>query len=202
MKEKDLQCETATKIVESATALFNINGYAGTSINDIAKNAKLSKGILYHYFENKDSLYLHCARMCIKNYCDFIEENTQDNGKITDPIMENISLRLVFFDEYPQYRTFFSYLALRKPTHLSDELIEIWRELRQKNAERLKALIGDLKLGKGVTDIDILVFTMVLQSSTTLMLQDGIDEDVRKKNVEHITRVIKIFINGLKEDVE
>ena len=54
MKVKDPTSETAIKLIQSATELFNDFGYTGTSINDIAKKSKLSKGILYHYFQSKD----------------------------------------------------------------------------------------------------------------------------------------------------
>ena len=88
MKEIDLTNETVIKIVESAMNLFNINGYTGTSISDISKKAELSKGILYHYFQNKDALYLYCAKMCVDEYNCYLEENLLNPILKADVIMD------------------------------------------------------------------------------------------------------------------
>lgn len=51
-KEKRMQ-----SIVDSAENLFFSNNYDDVSINDIAKETKLSKGSIYTYFKNKDELF-------------------------------------------------------------------------------------------------------------------------------------------------
>lgn len=43
-------------IVSEALHLFATRGYFNTSISDIAKEVKMSKGLLYSYFENKEEL--------------------------------------------------------------------------------------------------------------------------------------------------
>lgn len=44
------------KILAVALELFAQNGYQGTSIAQIAKKAKISKGLMYNYFKNKEKL--------------------------------------------------------------------------------------------------------------------------------------------------
>ena len=44
------------QILLAALGLFGDKGYQNTSINDIAKRADLSKGLLYNYFESKEAL--------------------------------------------------------------------------------------------------------------------------------------------------
>ncbi len=43
-------------IVEKTALVFNIKGYAGTSINDLMTATGLSKGSIYGNFENKDEV--------------------------------------------------------------------------------------------------------------------------------------------------
>ncbi len=43
-------------IKSTALELFSANGFHATSISDIAKAAKISKGLLYNYFTSKDDL--------------------------------------------------------------------------------------------------------------------------------------------------
>ena len=50
--------ETRTKILESAIKLFSIQGYNKASVDDICKEAGISKGAFYHHFKSKQELFL------------------------------------------------------------------------------------------------------------------------------------------------
>lgn len=53
-KENDrIRRATTEQILKTALSLFCEKGYHSTSIEDIAKQAKISKGLLYHYFKSK-----------------------------------------------------------------------------------------------------------------------------------------------------
>lgn len=45
-------------ILRAAKKLFYLNGYKGTSLDKIAQEAGISKGLIYHYFKNKMALIL------------------------------------------------------------------------------------------------------------------------------------------------
>lgn len=47
---------TKSKIVKAAWSLFYKNGYDKTTVEDIIKLSKTSKGTFYHYFKGKDAL--------------------------------------------------------------------------------------------------------------------------------------------------
>jgi len=48
--------ETRAKLIEAALHLFAEKGVGGTSIKDIAREAGVAQGLLYHYFASKDDL--------------------------------------------------------------------------------------------------------------------------------------------------
>ncbi len=48
--------ETRAKLIETALHLFARKGVSGTSIKDIAREAGVAQGLLYHYFASKDDL--------------------------------------------------------------------------------------------------------------------------------------------------
>ena len=50
--------ETRTKIMDSAVKLFSSHGYNASSVDDICKEAGISKGAFYHHFESKQMLFL------------------------------------------------------------------------------------------------------------------------------------------------
>jgi AcrR family transcriptional regulator len=47
---------TTEHILETALILFCSKGYYSTSIEDVAKQAQISKGLLYHYFKGKEEV--------------------------------------------------------------------------------------------------------------------------------------------------
>jgi len=50
--------ETRSKILESAIKLFSTRGFNAASVDDICKDAGISKGAFYHHFETKQALFL------------------------------------------------------------------------------------------------------------------------------------------------
>jgi AcrR family transcriptional regulator len=47
---------TTEKLLKTALSLFCDKGYHSTSIEDIARQAEISKGLLYHYFKSKEEV--------------------------------------------------------------------------------------------------------------------------------------------------
>ncbi|MFF4831580.1 ScbR family autoregulator-binding transcription factor [Streptomyces sp. NPDC001315] len=56
MAKQDRAIRTRRKIMEAAAAVFNRNGYQGTTIVEILKEAGVTKGALYFHFQSKDEL--------------------------------------------------------------------------------------------------------------------------------------------------
>lgn len=51
-----------TQIVALASLAFGTDGYAATSVADVADRAGISKPLVYNYFGSKDGLFLACIR--------------------------------------------------------------------------------------------------------------------------------------------
>ncbi|GAB2976782.1 TetR/AcrR family transcriptional regulator [Amycolatopsis acidiphila] len=53
----DYSESTRSALVDSAVELFTERGYAGTSLDEVAKRARVTKGALYHHFSGKQALF-------------------------------------------------------------------------------------------------------------------------------------------------
>ncbi len=53
---QEIRQEKSQLIMTTALELFALHGYESTTINQIAKKANISKGLLYNYFESKEDL--------------------------------------------------------------------------------------------------------------------------------------------------
>src|SRR6185436_20347883 len=49
--------KSRTQILDSALKLFSHKGYGATSVRDIAEEAELSKGNVYHHFPDKEAIF-------------------------------------------------------------------------------------------------------------------------------------------------
>lgn len=56
------------QIVKAAVRLFSENGYFQTTIDDIAKEADVSKGLIYLYFKDKHDLLFYALRFVLELY--------------------------------------------------------------------------------------------------------------------------------------
>ena len=53
----DLKKEKQDRMINAALKVFALQGYRHASTDDIVKEASISKGLLFHYFENKIGVY-------------------------------------------------------------------------------------------------------------------------------------------------
>ena len=71
------------KILEAALLCFNEKGYHKTSIDDIALNAKISKGGIYYHFKSKDELFLKLFNFRLNRYTEQLKAYIQEES---DPV--------------------------------------------------------------------------------------------------------------------
>jgi AcrR family transcriptional regulator len=50
--------DTRTALIKAARRLFGDRGYAAVSLDEVCRRARVTKGALYHHFENKEDLFL------------------------------------------------------------------------------------------------------------------------------------------------
>lgn len=55
--------ERRNEILQAALELFVQKGYSGTKISDIARKAGMSTGLMFHYFESKEQLYIELVKI-------------------------------------------------------------------------------------------------------------------------------------------
>lgn len=72
MKEKTF--ERKQELLDAALEEFTKNNYENASLNDIIKNAGISKGTFYYHFQDKQALYLFLLESSVDVKMKFINE--------------------------------------------------------------------------------------------------------------------------------
>ncbi|MGI5893406.1 MAG: TetR/AcrR family transcriptional regulator [Candidatus Merdivicinus sp.] len=62
-----MKADSRQKIMDAAITEFATKGYAAASTNRICQQAAISKGLLFHYYKNKQTLYEEVLEQCVKD---------------------------------------------------------------------------------------------------------------------------------------
>lgn len=79
------------QLLQVALDVFIEKGYYGTSTREIARRAGISSGLLFHYFSNKESIYLELVKIGIKEMKVDIETAMEAPCRYLFQTIKNIS---------------------------------------------------------------------------------------------------------------
>lgn len=93
------------KIIEAAIRLFSVKGMHYTTMDEVAKQAKISKGLTYFYFKSKEDLYMAITKKGIDELKDVFNK-TVARGK-DNTGFENITELVENFISFTTEKRFF-----------------------------------------------------------------------------------------------
>lgn len=65
--------DTKESLLRAALKVFAVNGYHGSSVATIAKEAKVSKALFYHYFRSKNDLLVIFTKQRLEEWTPLVE---------------------------------------------------------------------------------------------------------------------------------
>lgn len=142
--------------MDSALAEFSKQGYRASSINTICAAQDISKGIVYHYFETKDALFLACVTECFHRLTEYIRANMIDQGGVECCLEEYFSIRTKFFRSNPIYQRIFCEAVISPPAHLRAEIQARRQDFDTLNIQILKQLLAPLSLRPSVSEDEVM----------------------------------------------
>ncbi len=88
------------QILDAATEVFSIKGFANAEGDEIAKLAKLGKGTIYRYFKTKKDLFFSVVDRGLENLKDSVLEAMAREKEPLDKIKKAIETYLIFFEKH------------------------------------------------------------------------------------------------------
>lgn len=152
MKQQQRQARSRAEILQAAMEEFGSRDYEQVNMERICKNHGISKGMMYHYYSNKDQLFLLCVEETFQALKAHIEGEMVDGN--TDDTLQSVrnyfTIREYFFQEHPKYQRVFQNAMIRPPEHLRKEIQTLREPLRQLNRAYLERLVTVMTLRHGV----------------------------------------------------
>lgn len=186
-------------IIETTSSIFNMKGYAGTSMSDITEATGLTKGSIYGNFENKEEVAL-----AVFDY---------SHGKIQLAIQQRIDKATTYYDKVMAYAQVYDQFMLSASfskggcpilntaieaddtnTLLKDRAAKAVMSWKNKIEELLE---GGIKTGEFKADINK---TQVALSLVAL-IEGGImiaKVTNSQSNLDKVMKTVKMLVNQLK----
>lgn len=126
--------DTREKILETATRLFSSQGYTNTSLSQVAKEAQVSKALIFWHFDNKEKLFRTALQRTLEPYFINVVDDLEGLSEI-DQIRRLIDEYYAFVSRNIYSVKFFLSLILREEKHPDDvvghmdELQRVYRNL-------------------------------------------------------------------------
>ena len=102
VKLLELEPQRRDAILNSALKEFSIQGYDNASTNIIAKNAGISKALMFHYVSNKQELFLvvydYFSELIRKEYFELMNYEESD---IFNRLRQSYFLQIKMSEKYP-----------------------------------------------------------------------------------------------------
>lgn len=203
MKREEKNMLTRQQIIDSAIAEFGINSYSEASLNNICKAGNISKGIIYHYFKDKDELYLVCVAECFHQLTIFLNIEKITFNHVEQDIEKYLDLRQQFFEKNQGFGNIFTNALLQPPKHLEEQIKEIKAELDKYNINFYEQILKNVKLKKDISREEAIEFFLVFQESFNYYFQHKTYGDYRKLFDEHelkLSKLLKIMFHGMVQE--
>jgi AcrR family transcriptional regulator len=156
MKREEKNLQTRRRIIDSALGEFGEKSYAEASLNTICSAGDISKGIIYHYFKDKDELYLVCLKECFDELTAYLSERAITGGDDVRSCLQNyFDARIAFFGEHPLYLKLFCSAVITPPQHLREAITAVRSEFDRLSITVLTGLLGKVRLRPGITVAEV-----------------------------------------------
>jgi AcrR family transcriptional regulator len=92
MKKRGIEDKSSTETVRqrllaAATDLFARKGYAATTVREIVGSARVTKPVLYYYFQNKEGIYLELMRQTFSNVDYLVDFSRGEKGSTREKLL-------------------------------------------------------------------------------------------------------------------
>ena len=204
MNREEKNILTRQQIINSAIAEFGMNSYAEGSLNSICRDGKISKGIIYHYFKDKDELYLVCVAECFNKLTSFLNSEKIAFNNIEKDIEKYLDLRHQFFKENPDFGNILTNALLQPPKHLVDQIREIKGGLDRFNTNFYEQVLKNVNLKDDISREEAIEYFLVFQESFNYYFQNKTYGDFRKLFDEHelkLSKLLRIMFYGMVKEV-
>lgn len=153
MTQKERQEHSRKAIIQAAQEEFGHADFDTVTMDSICAKHGISKGMMYHYYANKDQLFLACVGEVFRLLHQFLTDNRVVTAKqpAFEAIKQYFLLRETFFRDCPEKKHIFENAMLFPPKHLAAQIRELRAPIKAENDRFLQQVFDHMNVRKGVS---------------------------------------------------
>lgn len=149
----NLEPNRREEIINAALKEFATKGFDDASTNVIAKEAGISKSLMFHYVNNKKDFFLflydYCLEIIKKEYFDLVDLSEED---IFERLRQTYLLKVKILKQYPWIFDFSKVVVYTDSESVNYELTERKKKLEENS---LLNFYGDIDISKFRDNLDV-----------------------------------------------
>jgi AcrR family transcriptional regulator len=166
--------DTKTKILESAAKVFQIYGYEGATLDQVAEEAGLTKGAVYWHFSSKSDLFLEMTTVSLRQLLVGLPEKLESVFLASNPQEAMTEFFLQQFkscegDKKDKPLLFLEFIAQRRDVQIKQRLDDSFSELFSMTAELIAQLQNRNLISKQKDPLALSITTHALINGAVLM---------------------------------
>jgi AcrR family transcriptional regulator len=190
------KAERPQEILEAAFVEFSRNGYAATTLDQIAEQAGVTKGTIYVYFENKEHLFISMVREITKGATEIVHGMFESHdGSTADLLRAQFSFIYQHIVEDKRRREVVRMLIAEAPRfpELTDRYHE---EILRPCLDMLKAAIqrgvdrGEIRKSSIIDSPQVIMAPIALVDLWMMMFEDRHPLDIKTYFDAHLELVL------------
>ena len=182
--------DTRSKILETAARLFSAQGYANTSLAQVAKEAQVSKALIFWHFESKEKLFRTALQRTLEPYFINVVDDLEGLSE-ADQIKRLIDEYYDFVSKNVYSVKFFLSLILREEKH-PDDLVGHMNELQRVYRNLLADIIdGGRQKGFFREDVHPVLDAGLIMTTLHGILVQGFMGDAAPEKAEVLLEHVK-----------
>lgn len=206
MNQKEKNKVSKDKILNAAIVEFGTKNYGDASLNNICKDNNISKGLIYHYYKNKDDLFLSCVKYCFDEFVDYIQSKELKENDFQSIMRKCSELRYGFLKENTYLSHIFFNVVLQPPIHLKQEIKILRKNFDNINLNIYRLALSKITLREGITEEEAIEYFWIFQEMFNGYFEIKAYENhdfnaLIKAHEVNLGKVLNIMIYGIaKED--
>lgn len=137
-----MEKERKNSIIKAAVKRFSKHGVSKTTLDEIARDLRIGKATIYHYFESKDDLYIETLNWEISLFINEIKTIFNNEEVLVKERFNNYYL--LKKDLSNKYKLLYELIIRNLKEELLEEEIKAYSSLVVKENEVIQLIVGSL----------------------------------------------------------
>ncbi|MCI1686497.1 TetR/AcrR family transcriptional regulator [Schleiferilactobacillus harbinensis] len=210
MKDVTTDPQKVERILHTAMIDFGQQGFLKTKTDDIAAQAGVSKGLLFHYFGSKQGLYIDTYHTAFDRLYTIVDQQVwTDATSLTDMVTRATRYKIKLQLQYPVEFRFLMQAYIDTPhfpPRLQKEMSTMMQRTQEIGNQYIAGMMQKIKLRPGTRMADVLAVVNAVTSSIMVQAEKDIAShgytkiEELESLIEDINRQLTIVEHGFLPD--